>query len=232
MGNFNLFGIGPLELFFILAIALIVLGPERLPQVAREIIKFVGQLRSLYRDLTSQLNSEFGDLEELQSLRRDLQELNTERLLGALGEEPESQPQADEKAKKPAATTVPRKAGSDKSAAAGAGKTSPTPAAKTTGSAKTTAATQATGDSSPAQPADPPQATQESSPAPVPEPESNGTDHNTIGPVAVEAAAGSPPPDPQPDPEHAAAAKNPAPPDESAAAAAQKQSPDSTQEPA
>lgn len=107
MGNFNIFGIGPLELFFIIAIALIVLGPERLPQVAREVLKFIAQLRALYQDLTSQLNTEFGDLTELQELRRDLQELNTDRLLSALGDDEE--PKNKEKAKATPAKTTPAK---------------------------------------------------------------------------------------------------------------------------
>jgi len=40
-----MFGIGPEELVLILLIALIVLGPERMPKVARDIGRVVGDLR-------------------------------------------------------------------------------------------------------------------------------------------------------------------------------------------
>ena len=40
-----MFGIGPEELMVILVLALLVLGPERLPKVARDLGKVVGDLR-------------------------------------------------------------------------------------------------------------------------------------------------------------------------------------------
>lgn len=61
----NLFGIGMPELIFIAVIALIVLGPQRLPGVMREVAKFIGQLRSLTNELTSQFSEEIAMLEEL-----------------------------------------------------------------------------------------------------------------------------------------------------------------------
>lgn len=40
-----MFGIGPEELVLVLIVALLVLGPERLPRVARDVGKIVGDLR-------------------------------------------------------------------------------------------------------------------------------------------------------------------------------------------
>lgn len=40
-----MFGIGPEELMLILIVALLVLGPERLPRVARDVGRVVGELR-------------------------------------------------------------------------------------------------------------------------------------------------------------------------------------------
>jgi Tat protein translocase TatB subunit len=50
-----MFGIGPEELVLILIIALIVLGPERMPKVARDIGRVVGDLRRT----SDQLREEF-----------------------------------------------------------------------------------------------------------------------------------------------------------------------------
>jgi Tat protein translocase TatB subunit len=40
-----MFGIGPEELILVLVVALLVLGPERLPRVARDVGRVVGDLR-------------------------------------------------------------------------------------------------------------------------------------------------------------------------------------------
>ncbi len=72
----SFFGIGPMELVFILIFALIFLGPERLPQVLREVVVFLRKVRALSDEITSQLNQELGDLQELRDLdpRRPLQD--------------------------------------------------------------------------------------------------------------------------------------------------------------
>jgi len=85
MNNFNLFGIGPLELIFILIIALVVLGPERLPQVAREIAKLMVQIREIYTELMGTLTKEFGDMEELKEIQRDLNSLRDPLNLKKIG---------------------------------------------------------------------------------------------------------------------------------------------------
>ncbi len=64
-----MFGIGLPELIFILALALIVLGPERLPQVARQVARFVNDLKRAADDFKEQVESEaLGDLKELEKL--------------------------------------------------------------------------------------------------------------------------------------------------------------------
>jgi sec-independent protein translocase protein TatB len=61
----SFFGIGVFELVFIFIFALIFLGPERLPQVMRQVLGFIRQVRSLSSDISKQINTEFGDLGEL-----------------------------------------------------------------------------------------------------------------------------------------------------------------------
>ncbi len=75
MNNFNLFGIGPMELIFVLIIALVVMGPERLPQAAREMAKMMAYIREIYSEIMSTLTKEFGDMEELKEIQRDFNSL-------------------------------------------------------------------------------------------------------------------------------------------------------------
>ena len=46
-----MFNVGPLELLIILAIALIVVGPEKLPELARSIGRAIGQLRQVQEEV-------------------------------------------------------------------------------------------------------------------------------------------------------------------------------------
>ncbi len=50
----SLFGIGPLEILLIAAIALIVFGPERLPEMARQVGKLIGDVRRTTNELTGE----------------------------------------------------------------------------------------------------------------------------------------------------------------------------------
>lgn len=61
----GIFGIGPLELFFVAIIALIVLGPERLPGVLREIAKTIRRVREVTNEFTSQFGDELKALDEI-----------------------------------------------------------------------------------------------------------------------------------------------------------------------
>jgi sec-independent protein translocase protein TatB len=61
----GIFGIGPLELFFIAVIALIVLGPERLPHVLREAAKTIRKVREVTGEFTNQFSDELQALDEI-----------------------------------------------------------------------------------------------------------------------------------------------------------------------
>ena len=61
----GIFGIGPLELILIAVIALIVLGPERLPGVMREGARYIREIRKMGSELTSQFSDELKVLDEL-----------------------------------------------------------------------------------------------------------------------------------------------------------------------
>ena len=68
----GIFGIGGGELIVILLLAGIVLGPERLARAAREIGKFVKNVKSYFSALSSELKVELDVLDELQKVRKDL----------------------------------------------------------------------------------------------------------------------------------------------------------------
>ncbi|GIV71163.1 Sec-independent protein translocase protein TatB [Caldilinea sp.] len=65
----SFFGIGVMELFLIAIIALIVLGPERLPGAMRSIAGFMRQLREMSNEFTSQFSEEIKMLEEMDPRR-------------------------------------------------------------------------------------------------------------------------------------------------------------------
>ncbi|HLU31218.1 MAG TPA: twin-arginine translocase TatA/TatE family subunit [Acidimicrobiia bacterium] len=72
------------EIIIILLVALIVLGPQRLPQVARKLGRWSAELREAARELRSGLEAEVGDLTEMRAeiekpiseIRRDLRDLD------------------------------------------------------------------------------------------------------------------------------------------------------------
>ena len=52
-----MFGIGPTELLVILVVALLVLGPKRLPELARALGKGLAEFRRATADVTSELDN-------------------------------------------------------------------------------------------------------------------------------------------------------------------------------
>lgn len=68
----GIFGIGSGELVVILLLAGIVLGPERLARAAREMGRFVRNVKSYFSALSSELRAELDVLDELQNVKKDL----------------------------------------------------------------------------------------------------------------------------------------------------------------
>lgn len=60
----NFLNIGPMELVLIFTLALIVLGPRRLPEVARDLGKALNSLRRATRDLEEEIRQELGPTTE------------------------------------------------------------------------------------------------------------------------------------------------------------------------
>lgn len=71
------FGIGIQELILIAIVALIVLGPERLPATFREIAKFIRQVRNMTNEFTQQFGDDFKALEDLDPRRMLQQAINS-----------------------------------------------------------------------------------------------------------------------------------------------------------
>lgn len=119
----SFFGIGIGELFVIAIIALIVLGPERLPGALRELSKWMRTIRGFTNELSSQFSEEMKALDDinphkiLRELSGDSIEDSTKKLAGTT---------AAAGAAKPA---TPKPATTPKPAAAAKPTTTPKPAA-------------------------------------------------------------------------------------------------------
>jgi len=75
----SFFGIGFWEILLILVLALIVVGPQRLPEMAVQLARLVRQLRRYAGQVTGQLREEFDDLIRVyESLREELRQLREE----------------------------------------------------------------------------------------------------------------------------------------------------------
>src|SRR5581483_7894544 len=66
-------GIGGTQIIVVLIVAFFVLGPERLPEVARQIARGIRTLRGYATDVQTQFGGEIEDLrEEFSTIQRDL----------------------------------------------------------------------------------------------------------------------------------------------------------------
>jgi sec-independent protein translocase protein TatB len=78
-------GIGPLEIVLVVLIAFIVLGPDRIPGVMRQLGTWIRQLREAANNITRDYNTEIREItgeinalqEEIRSIQRDLGSIAT-----------------------------------------------------------------------------------------------------------------------------------------------------------
>ena len=71
-------GMGWQEILLILVVAVLVIGPDQLPQVARTIGRVVAQFRRMANDLRDQMNREFTGNEDLKDFREFQQSIDSE----------------------------------------------------------------------------------------------------------------------------------------------------------
>jgi len=67
-----MFGIGPMELVVILLVALLLLGPKRLP----EVMKMIGRTLAELRKTADEVKKEIVQQEDLQDIRNSLREIS------------------------------------------------------------------------------------------------------------------------------------------------------------
>ena len=72
-----MFDIGFWELAVIAVVALLVIGPERLPDVARTMGKWLGSARRLINTVQSEINTEVSKADELKRLMEEQSELKS-----------------------------------------------------------------------------------------------------------------------------------------------------------
>ena len=113
----QMFGVGILELMVILILTVLVVGPDRMPQVAADLAKWIRQTRAYARHLMGDFNSVVSELEkEAGASREDWKEIASvvTRHTGSVGQEltrltkdiEKSGDLAEAKADKPLVTTI------------------------------------------------------------------------------------------------------------------------------
>lgn len=97
-----MFGIGGTELLVILVVALVVLGPKSVPQIARTLGKAMGEFRRVSTEFQRTLNMEAAQEEEVERKKRTA----AEQARSAQAEAPAAEASATEASK---TTTAPEK---------------------------------------------------------------------------------------------------------------------------
>jgi sec-independent protein translocase protein TatB len=67
----QMFGVGPLELIVIMVITIVVVGPDKLPEVAGELARWIRRARAYGQHLTRDFNDVVGELEKEVGASRD-----------------------------------------------------------------------------------------------------------------------------------------------------------------
>jgi sec-independent protein translocase protein TatB len=108
-----MFDIGFSEMMVIAVLALIVIGPERLPRVARTLGHLAGRLQRYVADVKADINREV-ELEELRNMRDQMQKAASEMQSAVdteLNKTADDLNKAVEGAEKPAKPAEPQKTG-------------------------------------------------------------------------------------------------------------------------
>ena len=116
----DFFGIGPLEVILILIIGFLIFGPQKLPQIGRDIGKALRSFRKASMDLTSEIEKELEDVkkevkdikseEGLKDVRKELENFKKEIEDIKAEKEPDSG-KADGRAVEPEKRSRPEAAG-------------------------------------------------------------------------------------------------------------------------
>ena len=85
-----MFGIGMPELLVILGLALLLIGPKKLPQLAKSLGKTMGELRKASDDIKDTISEEIEPIKDEIPDRRELEEALKKKYLEGEEEEEES----------------------------------------------------------------------------------------------------------------------------------------------
>ncbi len=113
-----MFGIGTTELLVILMVALIVVGPKKLPQIARSLGKVFGEFRRVSTDMHRTINLELEREEREERGKKEKEQAETKSLEAQQSDAPPEKTPADIQAEKTyqsavAANTLPEKPAED-----------------------------------------------------------------------------------------------------------------------
>lgn len=75
----DVLGIGPMELLVILILALIVLGPRRLPEAGRKLGRFMRDLRRMWLEVSTEFSRELNLSEATEDIRTAVETINSIR---------------------------------------------------------------------------------------------------------------------------------------------------------